>query len=378
MAKDDKGGDDYEFEVPDFDEDAFIHKELVSFKTTGILFGWGVLSALISWGLWEATGSTKTGWYIGLVVMVVFGYLLRYVYRFLKVDIDHFGRREWFGTFFLLFFAWLSFFILFVNPPISDHADPTAAFFASPSIQQEGGDVMLDLFAADNYRVGDVTFELSKGATVIATQDDLTELSTGHWEYALPNAGTGLYTYAYTVEDTRGNVATVEGDFRVSSRAMRVNIPDDGRLDSPGEEVIVTVDGLGPCTAKENRDGGDCLRTVILDLDNGNLIWMEYDDVLGGWMASLNFAGWTEGENTFSVIAETQNQFQGQHVIENGELRLNGPYNVTVDGIVGDYVTDVASPVTVPPITRQTPGFEVVVIVGVLAAFAVLARRRQA
>ncbi len=377
MAKEDKGSDDYEFEVPDFDEDAFIHKELVSFKTTGVLFAWGIVSALVSWGLWEATGANKTGWYLGIGIMVAFAYLLRFVYKALKIDISHFGRREWFGTFFLLFFAWLSFFILFINPPISDHADPTAAVFAAPSIQQEGGDVNLALFAADNLRVDHVEFLLQQGARTIATEDDLTVAGDGYWTYSLPAVAAGEYTYTFTVEDSRDNSASVEGKVTVKRQAVKVGLPDDGRLSSLSGEVRVVVDDLKPCAGGQIRDGGNCLRTVYLDLDNGQKVHLQWDEANTRWEASSSFTGWSEGTNTFRVVAEQSNQFQGHHTIEGGNLVLPGPFNVTVEGTVGDYEPKVIPEVTDPPITRQTPGFEALVVVGVLAAFAFAARRKQ-
>lgn len=41
VAKDeanDTKGEEYQFEIPDFDEEAFIHKEMTSFRTTAVLF----------------------------------------------------------------------------------------------------------------------------------------------------------------------------------------------------------------------------------------------------------------------------------------------------------------------------------------------------
>ncbi|MGB1697177.1 MAG: hypothetical protein ACPHK8_02125, partial [Thermoplasmatota archaeon] len=115
MAKDeanDAKGEEYQFEIPDFDEEAFIHKEMTSFRTTAVLFAWGILAALLSWGIFVAVDGAKTAWYLGLAVVIGFLYALRIVYPKLNIDVAHFKRREWMGTGFLLFFTWLAFFIL--------------------------------------------------------------------------------------------------------------------------------------------------------------------------------------------------------------------------------------------------------------------------
>ncbi|MFA5944900.1 MAG: hypothetical protein WC876_10595, partial [Candidatus Thermoplasmatota archaeon] len=113
-GKDSKDGkdSDYEFIPPDFDEDAFIHREMVSFRTTLLLFLWGIVAAAVSWGAFAAMGGVKTGWLVGLGIAAVFFLGLKSVFTMLKVDIKHFGRREWLGTGALYFFTWLSFFII--------------------------------------------------------------------------------------------------------------------------------------------------------------------------------------------------------------------------------------------------------------------------
>ncbi|HEX2065337.1 MAG TPA: hypothetical protein VHI93_00855, partial [Candidatus Thermoplasmatota archaeon] len=95
MADEKKDGSGYEFVPPDFDEDAFVHREMVSFKTTSILFGWGVLAAAASWAAYVAVGGTDLGWLIGLALCGAFGYALKFLFPRLGADVSHFKRKEW-------------------------------------------------------------------------------------------------------------------------------------------------------------------------------------------------------------------------------------------------------------------------------------------
>lgn len=381
MAKGEGKGKDeeYEFKMPDFDEDAFIHKEMVSFRTTSILFVWGIIAALASWGIYEAMDGAKGAWWIGLAIMAVFAYLLRFIYPALKVDIRHFGRREWFGTFFLIFFAWLAFFILFINPPISDHADPTIEVFASPSVQLAGGDVTIDMFTADNFRVDHFTFELEQGGLPIATEATLIQDPDfpDHRNITLEGLAPGTYTYKATVEDRKGNTNATEGRFIVSGQAIGVDIRDggDGSLDT-GDQILVTVMEMEPCTELELMDGGDCIRTVYLDIQGGDRVVMEFDEDFNAWRATDVYTGWRIGENTFDVVVEQQDRFHGIERVTGGSLR-EGTFTVDVPNPQGTKDVAAPAPPADAPVSRRTPGFGLVAGVVVLVGTAVIARRRQ-
>ena len=84
---------DYEFIPPDFDEDAFIHKELVSFRTTSILFVWGIVAALVSWAIYGPMGADRGAWFAGLAVCAAFGFSLKVLYTQLK-EIGRASCRE--------------------------------------------------------------------------------------------------------------------------------------------------------------------------------------------------------------------------------------------------------------------------------------------
>lgn len=364
------GDDDYKFEVPDFDEDAFIHKELVSFRTTSILFLWGIIAALVSWGAYELLDGASTAWYLGLGIVAVFGYLLRFIYARTSVDISHFGRREWLGTGFLLFFTWLAFFLLFLNPPLSDHADPIVEVFASPPIQQAGGSVVVDVFFEDNDRIAEKSFTLIAGTgQTVATLSDMEDLGHGHHRFVLQNTSATQYTYEGTAEDRRGNTATKTGAISVSQRAVAVTLPDDGLL-GPGENVVVQVPNLPEGVQPLN---------VYLAIEGGSPIYMRWSpEDHAGWIATAAYPGWMDGANTFDVVVEFDNQFQGVTTLA-AQPVIRGPFvlNVTAPAVTVDPVEPVPAE-TVPPAARRAPGPEVVLIgAGLIAAVAIARRKRD-
>ncbi len=384
MAKDgDKGedGENYEFLPPDFDEDAFIHKEMVSYKTTVILFLWGILAALVSWGIFAGIGGAKSGWSLGLLVCALMGGLLKWIFPRFKADIKHFGRREWLGTAALFFFTWLSFFILAINPPISDYAPPRVAIYAAPPVQQSGGDVTLDLFFEDNERVADYLMQLKLGPNDLTDPSRLIDRGKGHFQYTATALPPGNYTVFASATDGGGRQTNTESSFQVVAQPLRVFLPDAGTLDAPGDAVTVQSAGDIPTCITKKKVGitnEPCIRIVRLEMFDRatpTAVPMEWSVRDGAWHASANFAGWQAGNNSFKVVGEVVDGFHGSERIDGGDLIAAGPFTVTVTAPLGSFVpTEIKQP-NAP--LRSVPGMELGVLAFALLALAVAARRRQ-
>ncbi len=370
MAKRDKkdepeAGEEYEFIPPDFDEDAFIHKEMVSFRTTTILFVWGIVAALISWGILAAMDGAQTGWYIGLLICATFGYALKFIFPLLGADIAHFGRKEWTGTGFLFFFTWLALFMILINPPITDVAPPEVQVFAMPPIQQDGTPVHLDIFAIDNGRIDSFTFEVVRGSTVVAGTDDLVKLGAGRYLYE--DALTpGRYTYTATAIDAKGHETVKSANFSVSSRAIRYTPPSGDVFDEATDTLLVQIEETTPP-----------LRSVYLDFGSRTL-HLRYDsDNFGGWIATPNFSGWNAGNNTFTIKAEQHNTFFGGTMVEGGviEFDCGGKCAIDVQVDTGEQFVKVPAKREIAP-NRNVPGLGPVVVLAAIGAAAFVARRR--
>ncbi|HET6399198.1 MAG TPA: Loki-CTERM sorting domain-containing protein [Candidatus Thermoplasmatota archaeon] len=386
MAKGEAGGKDagkgseYEFVPPDFDEDAFIHREVVGFRTTVLLFLWGIVVALGTYVIFAFMGSGQTAWLLSLALMAVAGFAMKWLLPALKADVRHFGRKEWFGTGALYFFTWLAFAILLVNPPVGDFAPPRLDGYAQPSVQQAGGEVTFSLVAADNGAVQDVRFSLRQGTEVVATEEHLQRKQSGIYTYTLPaDRRAGTYTWEATAVDAKGHTATARGSFRVTSQALdfqRNNITLDAT-----NRVTVTVlaeDGqplLPACTPALVRSGSECIRSVRLEhVGGGDPVFMRYDAASGRWMADDSFRNWKQGRNEVRVVADVIDRWDGVRHIDGGELVLPGPFIVHVPQPTGTTKVDVPAEPDRPQ--RDVPGFGLPALLAVIAVAAVILRRR--
>ena len=377
--KDEKGADSDEFVPPDFDEDAFIHKEMVSFRTTTILFLWGIVAALATWGVFAAMEGRQAGWFIGLAICAAFGFALKWIFPLLKADIKHFARREWMGTGALFFFTWLAFVLITVNPPVSDFASPRVDLYASPYAQDPSGEVEVHLFVEDNVKVESHTFRLTQGATVLATQGDLRDLGRGHHLLTIGNLTPGTYRLEATATDARGHEGAGSLEFAVSEGLLSFDAPGAANeLAGPADRVLVMTDeGLPACKARKGtvttRDA--CVRTVRLEMVGGGNVTLAYNKDEEAWTGTTELAGWTLGNNTFDVVAELADRYSGSVRFSGGEVR-DGPHTVQVSGTLGD---EVVVPWRDPgPHQRDVPGLGLPLLAGALVAAALVLHRRRA
>lgn len=369
-----RDAEDYEFIPPDFDEDAFIHREIVSFRTTLILFVWGIVAAAVSWAAFAALHGAAVGWLLGLAICAVCGYSLRWLYPKLGADIAHFGKRDWLGTAFLFFFTWLAFFILAINPPISDFAAPRVDLHASPALQQAGGTVAVDLFVEDNTKVAGHTFELTRGGAAVPVQVSSPE--PGHYRAVLSNASAGAYQATATARDASGHAANATVAFTVAPNLLTVELPEGGTFDQATDQVLVKPADptLKPCTFSKGVYNAPCVRTARLLFSDGRSLDAEWSATFGGWQATSNFAGWAPGPNNFTVALQMLASYAGNTRIDGGNVTA-GPFTVTVSTPVGTHV-----PTLVPeplPRQRRVPGLEAPILLAGVLALAAVARRRR-
>ena len=378
--KDGKDGkdSDYEFIPPDFDEDAFIHREMVSFRTTAILFVWGILAAVATWGAFSAMDGSRGAWFLGLAIAAAFGVALKWVFPLLKTDIKHFGRREWLGTGALFFFTWLAFFLIAVNPPVSDFAAPRVDLYASPVAQSPEGEVSFHLFVEDNVAVDEHSFRLAQGAEVLATEGNLTSLGHGHYVFTASGLAPGTYRLEGTARDGEGHEGEGSLDFAVSEALIDYSATGGGTLTGDADRVLVrTAEGLPACkTSKGTVTTRDpCVRTVRLEMVGATAnITLEYSKDEEAWIGTTALAGWTPGNNTFDVVAELADRYSGSTRFDGGEVR-DGPHTVQVtDGTLGS--TLVTPPRDPSAHQRNVPGLGLPILAaGLLAAVLVLRRR---
>lgn len=351
--------EEYQFIPPDFDEDQFIHKEMVSFHTTVVLFLAGIVAALASWAAFAALDGARTGWLLGMVFLVVTFAVLRPLFRILNIDIAHWQRREWIGTGFLMFFTWLAFFIMLVNPPISDFADPQANLYVSPGHPEAGADTVLDLFLHDNDAVADhESFLTGPSGPVAVTLNDAGK----HHLQATVQLGLGDYSWHVHVTDEKGRSHDSWHNFTVAASSIQVDIRDEGAID---DRVLVTVPG-------ERSE-----YWAVYAETGSSRVYFGYDSELNAWRATETIAGWNAGTNNFTVVAEEKNHFDNDLTLVPGGKLTSGPHTFVVasPGTVDDNIPSKANP-TDPPVVN-IPGLELPLLLAGLLAVAFVVRRRS-
>jgi len=119
--KDKAEKEEYEFRPPDFDEKEFIKKELADTRTLilTVLYAivFGVSAGVLMLASEELLGAAFMMGIAGIVS-------LKYVYPLMKVDTSTFQKKNWLGNTAVFFFTFLAIWVLVLNVPISDHAQP--------------------------------------------------------------------------------------------------------------------------------------------------------------------------------------------------------------------------------------------------------------
>lgn len=120
MAKKKKKEEKYEFKIPEFDEIDYMRKEIESAKVAIITIAFAVPVALLSYMLTLA-GVSIIAFFVGILGV----FCLRYLYPLLKIKTEDFDKKTWLGNAAMMFFTWLAFWVLLLNPPFTDLSRPT-------------------------------------------------------------------------------------------------------------------------------------------------------------------------------------------------------------------------------------------------------------
>jgi hypothetical protein len=232
-----KRKDEPDWAPPAFDEVTYMQTEIAAARVAVITIGWAFVGAAVSFFLsFNAALAFLAG------IAVAFG--LYFVLPLIGIDIKPFKRRDWAGHGVTYFFSWLAFWILFLNPPFGDFADPTIqGMSASPfhagyagkllCVAPDGGtakfritppnDTVLVLFrATDNVGLGNLSVAVVPAPPVVSLtpgpppRNATCPGSTGYPEgtYSVTFAPAGVpYTVTIVAVDRSGR--QVAASFRI-------------------------------------------------------------------------------------------------------------------------------------------------------------------
>ncbi len=128
MARRKRKDEEPDWVPPEFDEVAFMRKEIENAKIAVVVVAWAAIGAIVGLILYTYV-HPAAGFLLGLATFGGLYFLL----PVLGLPIHGYKKRDWFNRFGTYFFCWLAFFILALNPPFGDHTPPSIQFEAAAS-----------------------------------------------------------------------------------------------------------------------------------------------------------------------------------------------------------------------------------------------------
>jgi hypothetical protein len=382
VARDKEEGGEYQFVPPDFDEDAFIHREMVHFKVTVGYFVWALLATGATFAAFLLLkGNPKAAWPAGIGIAIAFGLAFKPVMaRF--ADVAIFKRNDWVWKYFQFGLTWLALATIALNPPITDVSPPEVMLSADPNLQAAGQAVVLTLVASDNDRLaGPPTVRLLRDGAPVAVEVPPTA-ERGVYSIPVTGLAAGRYTVTAVAQDGRGLLANATASFNVTGgELVAVRLPPGGNL--TGEEQVTAKVQAKVCEGPPFRT--PCVRSVFFNpvgcAASACTVPFHYEKDLDRWRAGANYAGWKEGANNGTVRAEFMDYHMGRN--PDGTLRKidagmlsSGPVTIHVQVPLGvDPFKVTQLPEATPP-PAMAPSWGAVAILAVLVGGAALLRRR--
>ncbi len=119
MARRKRKDDEPDWVPPEFDEVGYMRQEIQGAHAAIATIGWAVIGAAVALLLYSVHPA------LGFLAGIAVGFGMYFVFPLIGINTDGFKRRDWVGHGITYFFSWLAFWILLLNPPFSDHTEPT-------------------------------------------------------------------------------------------------------------------------------------------------------------------------------------------------------------------------------------------------------------
>lgn len=380
-----------DFQIPKFDEQAFMKRERRNIKTMFISFLFGLLLAVICYGFWVLLVGSFLQWELVLLVGVVNMVWLRYIFLRLHIDLTDFGRRGWLTSYATYFFTWLLVLLVLVNPPFYDAEAPHVDLAVLPGVQEPGGTIFFAAHIVDNVGVNAQGIRLAitdpNGTTI--TPQFTFENGILRYTYQNPMNVTGTYQYSLVASDVNGHKTVVNGSFAYRSDALDI-ISSQRTGIASGDVITIKADSQ---ISKEDF-------RVYYRVDNGPELNVSRKDATtkDKYDTSAEFQGWARDQaQTVRVYAEALHYFANNAERFSNTVEDTQPYTFTTsnDSNIGTKTPLVEWNITLYLLHRAqlpntvnyqvpyaysmgaTPGFEVVAVLAAVVVALVLVKRKR-
>ena len=386
-----EGEEQFDFQIPKFDEEAFMKRERRNIKTLFIAFLLGLLIAVVCFGFWALMGDNFLRWELVLLVGVVNAIWIKYLFLKLNIDLTDFGRKGWLTAFASYFFTWLLVFIVLVNPPFYDGESPHAEVVALPGMQEPGGTILIAAYIVDNVGVNKagISFTITDANGTTLSPDFSFENNIFQYTYENPSGLLGTSNYTFIISDVNNRKTTVTGSFTYANDALEIISSRFTGIMS-GDAITIKANNK---ISKENF-------RVYYKIDNGSDINVDLKEASDRekYDTSPEFKGWPINSTvTVHVYAEARHYFLGIPEKFSNTVKHTEPYlfstandqNIGTEEPLVEYNHTLALlrktqlPNTLnyqlpyPISMGTTPGFEVVVLVLAIVVVVFLFKRKK-
>jgi len=386
-----EGEEQFDFQIPKFDEEAFMKRERRNIKTLFIAFLLGLLIAVVCFGFWALMGDNFLRWELVLLVGVVNAIWIKYLFLKLNIDLTDFGRKGWLTAFASYFFTWLLVFIVLVNPPFYDGESPHAEVVALPGMQEPGGTILIAAYIVDNVGVNKagISFTITDANGTTLSPDFSFENNIFRYTYENPSGLLGTSNYTFIISDVNNRKTTVTGSFTYANDALEIISSRFTGIMS-GDAITIKANNK---ISKENF-------RVYYKIDNGSDINVDLKEASDRekYDTSPEFKGWPINSTvTVHVYAEARHYFLGIPEKFSNTVKHTEPYlfstandqNIGTEEPLVEYNHTLALlrktqlPNTLnyqlpyPISMGTTPGFEVVVLVLAIVVVVFLFKRKK-
>jgi hypothetical protein len=394
MAKRRKEGADVEepldFQIPKFDEEAFIKRERRNIRTLFIAFLFGLLISVVCFGFWALMEGSFLRWELVLLVGVVNSIWLRYIFLKLNFDMTDFGRKGWLSAYATYFITWILLLIVLVNPPFYDAEPPHIDVAVLPGIQEPGGTVLVVAYIVDNVGVNtaDITFTITDPNGTSRSPEFTYENNIFRYIFDDSGDAQGTYNYTFIVSDVNNRKNTVAGSFTYTTDALEII---SSRFDGIMSGDAITIKADKQISTENFR--------VYYRIDNSADINVDRKDVgdKEKYETTAEFKGWRENATmAVQVYAEARHYFinvpeKFSNTVRDTEEHTfstaNDPnigtetplveYNYTLAAQRKPQLPNTLNYQLPYPVTVSTPGFEAVVTVLAVIVVVLLFKRKK-
>jgi hypothetical protein len=221
----------YEFVPPDFDEKAFLEKDIKGTKSLIVATFLGILAGVLAFAL------TGISIILGAVVIIACAAGLRYLIPLFGIDKEGVDKKTLLGNILIIFLLSLGIWIVMLNPPFSDQIAPEitsrAIWFDSGSgLTRYTSDGLTPIYSGNpvnitaSVRDNDNVNSVSISVHVSGGSDSFVPMNAttvkGVYDYKgtyTTGASDSAYIYTIKATDKTGHETIVSGSFTINPAA---------------------------------------------------------------------------------------------------------------------------------------------------------------